>query len=102
MYLDLGDLNAQRAAFYSPIRHLLIDPELMVRMLSSATTATAFAPSGGCAKVHLNLAYRRFCRVELEDEVPYHSTFSKNRHFGLGPVADDLSLWSSRTPPLAR
>ncbi|WP_143496412.1 transposase, partial [Pseudomonas aeruginosa] len=29
---------------------------------------------------HLNLAYRWFCRLGLEDEVPNHSTFSKNRH----------------------
>ena len=28
----------------------------------------------------LNLAYRWFCRLGLEDAVPDHSTFSKNRH----------------------
>ena len=33
-----------------------------------------------CEKVHLNLAYRWFCRLGLEDAVPDHSTFSKNRH----------------------
>src|SRR5215469_14221047 len=33
-----------------------------------------------CEKVHLNLAYRWFCRLGLEDAVPEHSTFSKNRH----------------------
>jgi hypothetical protein len=33
-----------------------------------------------CEEVHLNLAYRRFCRLGLEDAVPEHSTFSKNRH----------------------
>ena len=30
--------------------------------------------------MHLNLAYRWFCRLGLEGEVPDHSTFSKNRH----------------------
>jgi IS5 family transposase len=30
--------------------------------------------------VHLNLSYRWFCRLELTDPVPDHSTFSKNRH----------------------
>jgi len=30
--------------------------------------------------VHLNLAYRWFCRLGLEGDVPDHSTFSKNRH----------------------
>ena len=33
-----------------------------------------------CEEVHLNLAYRWFCRLGLEDKVPDHSTFSKNRH----------------------
>ena len=33
-----------------------------------------------CEKVHLNLAYRWFCRLGLEAAVPDHSTFSKNRH----------------------
>ena len=33
-----------------------------------------------CDEVHLNLAYRWFCRLSLEDKVPDHSSFSKNRH----------------------
>jgi hypothetical protein len=33
-----------------------------------------------CEEVHLNLAYCWFCRLGLEDSVPNHSTFSKNRH----------------------
>lgn len=33
-----------------------------------------------CEEAHLNLAYRWFCRLSLEDETPNHSTFSKNRH----------------------
>lgn len=33
-----------------------------------------------CEEVHLNLAYRWFCRLNLEGAVPDHSTFSKNRH----------------------
>jgi transposase len=33
-----------------------------------------------CDEVHLNLAYRWFCRLGLEDAVPDHSSFSKNRH----------------------
>jgi IS5 family transposase len=33
-----------------------------------------------CEEVHLNLAYRWFCRLGLEEQVPDHSTFSKNRH----------------------
>jgi Transposase domain (DUF772)/Transposase DDE domain len=33
-----------------------------------------------CEEAHLNLAYRWFCRLGLEDSIPDHSTFSKNRH----------------------
>ncbi|MBB5712544.1 IS5 family transposase [Sphingomonas xinjiangensis] len=33
-----------------------------------------------CDEVHLNLAYRWFCRLGLEGDVPDHLTFSKNRH----------------------
>ena len=33
-----------------------------------------------CQEVELNLAYRWFCRLGLEDKVPHHSTFSVNRH----------------------
>src|SRR5436305_5305784 len=32
-----------------------------------------------CEEVHLNLAYRWFCRLGLDGAVPDHSTFSKNR-----------------------
>ena len=33
-----------------------------------------------CEEVQVNLAYRWFCHLGLEDEIPDHSTFSKNRH----------------------
>jgi IS5 family transposase len=33
-----------------------------------------------CEEVHLNLAYRWFCRLGLNGKVPDHSTFSRNRH----------------------
>jgi hypothetical protein len=33
-----------------------------------------------CEEVHLNLAYRWFCRLGLDGRVPDHSMFSKNRH----------------------
>lgn len=35
-----------------------------------------------CEEVHLNLAYRWFCRLDLTDRTPDHSTFSKNRYGG--------------------
>jgi transposase len=35
-----------------------------------------------CEEVRLNLAYRWFCRLSIEDTVPDHSTFSRTRHGG--------------------
>src|SRR5205809_6140443 len=32
-----------------------------------------------CEEVALHLAYRWFCRLDLDDKVPHHSTFSENR-----------------------
>jgi transposase len=33
-----------------------------------------------CKEVEMHLAYRWFCRLDLDDKVPDHSTFSVNRH----------------------
>lgn len=78
--LDLSDLRAYLADFYSPIGRPSIDPELMVRMLVVGYCYSIRSERRLCEEVHLNLAYRWFCRLGLEDEVPNHSTFSKNRH----------------------
>jgi Transposase domain (DUF772) len=57
-----------------------IDPELMIRMLIVGYCFGIRSERRLCEAVHLNLAYRWFCRLGLEDAVPEHSTFSKNRH----------------------
>ena len=89
--LDLSDLRAYLADFYSPIGRPSIDPELMVRMLVVGYCYGIRSERRLCEEVHLNLAYRWFCRLGLEDEVPNHSTFSKNRH---GRFRDsDLFRW---------
>ena len=31
-----------------------------------------------CEEVRLHLAYRWFCKLDLDDKVPHHSTFSIN------------------------
>ena len=89
--LDLSDLRAHLADFYSPIGRPSIDPELMVRMLVVGYCYGIRSERRLCEEVHLNLAYRWFCRLGLEDEVPNHSIFSKNRH---GRFRDsDLFRW---------
>ena len=78
--LDLSWLRAELAPFYSHTGCPSIDPELMIRMLLVGYCYSIRADRRLCGEVELNLAYRWFCRLGLEDKVPHHSTFSVNRH----------------------
>src|SRR4029453_15717805 len=79
-FLDLSDLRRHLASFYSHTGRPSIDPELMIRMLIIGYCFGIRSERRLCEEVHLNLAYRWFCRLGLENAVPEHSTFSKNRH----------------------
>jgi len=79
-FLDLGDLHQHLAPFYSHTGRPSIDPHLLIRMLIVGYCFGIRSERQLCEEVHLNLAYRWFCRLGLEDQVPDHSTFSKNRH----------------------
>jgi transposase len=78
--LDLSQLHQLLAPFYSHTGRPSIDPELMLRMLIVGYCFGIRSERRLCEEVSLNLAYRWFCRLGLEDEVPDHSTFGKNRH----------------------
>jgi len=78
--LDLGDVRQHLCSFYSPTGRPSIDPELMIRMLIVGYCYGIRSERQLCEEVHLNLGYRWFCGLGLEDEVPDHSTFCKNRH----------------------
>jgi transposase len=79
-FLDLQDLRRHLAPFYSHTGRPSVDPELMVRMLLVGYCFGIRSERRLCEEVHLNLAYRWFCRLGLEAPIPDHSTFSKNRH----------------------
>jgi transposase len=79
-FLDLQDLRRHLAPFYSHTGRPSVDPELMVRMLLVGYCFGIRSERRLCEEVHLNLAYRWFCRLGLESPIPDHSTFSKNRH----------------------
>jgi transposase len=79
-YLDLTDIRQHLAEYYSHTGRPSIDPELMIRMLVIGYCFGIRSERRLCEEVHLNLAYRWFCRLGLEDAVPDHSTFSKYRH----------------------
>ena len=79
-FVELDGLRAHLAPFYSAIGRPSIDPELLIRMLLVGYCFGIRSERRLCEEVHLNLAYRWFCRLGLEGAVPDHSTFSKNRH----------------------
>ena len=78
--LDLSWLRAELALYYSHTGCPSVDPELMIRMLLLGYCYSIRSDRRLCQEVEMNLAYRWFCRLGLEDKVPDHSTFSINRH----------------------
>ena len=76
----LAELREKLKPFYSEIGRPSIDPELMLRMLIVGYCYGIRFERKLCEEVELHLAYRWFCRLDLEDKVPDHSTFSVNRH----------------------
>src|SRR3990170_4305265 len=79
-FIDLAGLRRELAPFYSETGRPSVDPELMIRMLILGYCFGIRSERRLCDEVHLNLAYRWFCRLGLDARVPDHSTFSKNRH----------------------
>ncbi|MEM9046887.1 MAG: IS1182 family transposase [Pseudomonadota bacterium] len=79
-HLDLSEIRSFIAPYYSHQGRPSIDPELMIRMLLLGYATGIRSERRLCEEIHLNLAYRWFCRLDLTDPIPDHSTFSKNRH----------------------
>src|SRR5215204_2122270 len=75
----LADMHEQLKPYYSEIGRPLVDPELMIRMLIVGYCYGLRSERKLCEEVTLHLAYRWFCRLDLEATVPHHSTFSENR-----------------------
>jgi transposase len=79
-FVDLSEVRRHLEPYYSETGRPSIDPELMMRMLIVGYGFGIRSERRLCEEVHLNLAYRWFCRLGLDGDVPDHSTFSKNRH----------------------
>ena len=79
-FVDLSGIREYLKPFYSATGRPSIDPELLIRMLIVGYRMGIRSERRLCEEVHLNLAYRWFCRLDLDGAVPDHSTFSKNRH----------------------
>ncbi len=78
--LELSWLRNELAPYYSHTGCPSVDPELLIRMLIVGYCYSIRSERRLCQEVKMNLAYRWFCRLGLEDRVPDHSTFSVNRH----------------------
>jgi transposase len=76
----LSELREKLVPFYSEIGRPSIDLELMIRMLIVGYCYGIRFERRLCEEVELHLAYRWACRLDLDDKVPDHSTFSVNRH----------------------
>src|SRR6202051_4292865 len=76
----LAELRETLKPFYSEIGRPSIDPELMIRMLTVGYCYGIRSERRLCEEVELHLAFRWFFRLDLDDQVPDHSTFSVNRH----------------------
>lgn len=79
MTVALADLHKELKAYYSDIGRPSVDPELMIRMLVVGYCYGIRSERRLCQEVELHLAYRWFCKLDLDDKVPHHSTFSENR-----------------------
>jgi transposase len=78
--LDLSWLRGELAPHYSSIGRPSIDPELMIRMLIVGYVFAIRSERLICREVQVNLAYRWFCKLGIEDAVPDHSAFSRARN----------------------
>ena len=86
--LDLSWLRSELASHYSSMGRPSIDPELMIRMLVVGYVFAIRSERLICREVQVNLAYRWFCKLGIEDTIPDHSAFScaRNERFRRGDV----------------
>ena len=75
----LADMHERLKPYYSEIGRPSVDPDLMIRMLIVGYCYGLRSERRLTQEVELHLAYRWFCRLDLDDKVPHHSTFSENR-----------------------
>jgi transposase len=75
----LVEVREQLKSYYSKIGRPSVDPELMIHMLIVGYCYGLRLERRLPQEVELHLAYRWFCRLDLDDKIPHHSTFSENR-----------------------
>ena len=79
-YVDFSFVREQLKGFYSSTGRPSIDPEILLRLLVVGYLYGITSERRLMQEVRMHLAYRWFTRLSFEQEIPDHSTFSKNRH----------------------
>jgi len=82
--LDLSWVHCELARHYPRLGRPSIDPVLMIRMLVVGYVFAIRSERGLCREVGVNLAYRWFCGLSIEDKIPDHSAFSRARNERFG------------------
>src|SRR5436190_18602754 len=78
--LDLSWVHSELAPYYPQLGRPSIDPVLMIRMLIVGYVFAIRSERALCRDVRVNLAYRWFCGLSIEDKIPDHSAFSRARN----------------------
>jgi transposase len=78
--LDLSWVHGELASYYSNLGRPSIDPVLMIRMVILGYVFAIRSERQLCREVQVNLAYRWFCGLSIEDKIPDHSAFSRARN----------------------
>src|SRR4029453_8356150 len=78
--LDLSWVHAELGAYYPKIGRPSIDPMVIIRMLIIGYVFGIRSERLLCREVKVNMAYRWFCGLSIEDTIPDHSAFSRARH----------------------
>jgi transposase len=91
--LDLGWVYSELAPYYPKIGRPSVDPVLMIRMLIVGYVFGIRSERVLCRDVAVNLAYRWFCGLSIEDKVPDHSVFSRARNERFGNCGVFRSLF---------
>jgi transposase len=79
-HIDLKFIRDKVKHLYSHTGRPSIDPEVLLRMLLIGYLYGITSERRLCEEVQMHIGYRWFVGLNLEDKVPDHSTFSKNRH----------------------
>ena len=94
--LDLSWVHSELAPYYPRLGRPSIDPVLMIRMLIVSYVFGIRSERALCREVRVNLAYRWFCGLSIEDKVPDHSAFSHARNERSATATSSalcLSVW---------